>query len=76
MDSSGSGQEPVMDSCEHGNETVDSIKGVRFCDKLSYYQFIKDSSPRSYLDYKHTSKFYDIFWCVLKINKCGDISNQ
>jgi hypothetical protein len=29
---SGSGYEPVADSCEHGNEPSDSIKGRTFLD--------------------------------------------
>jgi hypothetical protein len=32
MDSSGSGQDPVADFCEHGHEFSDSIKGVKFLD--------------------------------------------
>jgi len=32
LDASGSGQGPVADSCEHGNEPLGSIKGGEFLD--------------------------------------------
>jgi len=32
LDSSGSGQRPVADCCEHGNELSGSIKGGEFLD--------------------------------------------
>jgi hypothetical protein len=32
LDASGSGQEPVADPCEHGNEPSGSIKGEEFLD--------------------------------------------
>jgi hypothetical protein len=34
-DSSGSVQDPVVGSCEHGNEPSDSLKGGNFRDYLS-----------------------------------------
>jgi len=34
---SGSGWEPVVDSCEHGNGPSGSIKGGEFLDYLSDY---------------------------------------
>jgi hypothetical protein len=37
LDSSGSGQGPVADSCEHGNETSDSVKDGEFIEYLSDY---------------------------------------
>jgi hypothetical protein len=37
LDSSGSGQGPVADGCEHGNEPLDSIKGREFPDRLSEF---------------------------------------
>jgi hypothetical protein len=35
LDSSGSGCGPVAGSCEHGNETLRSIKGGEFLDYLN-----------------------------------------
>jgi hypothetical protein len=35
LDASGSGSDPVMCSCEHGNEPSDSIKGRVFLDYLN-----------------------------------------
>jgi hypothetical protein len=35
LDSSGSGQGSVADSCEHGNEPSGSIKGKEFLDQQS-----------------------------------------
>jgi hypothetical protein len=35
LDSSGSGERPVADSCEHSNEISDSIKGGELFDYLS-----------------------------------------
>jgi hypothetical protein len=32
LDSSASGQEPMADCCEHGNETSGSIEGGEFLD--------------------------------------------
>jgi hypothetical protein len=43
LDSSGSGQGTVTGSCEHSNESLDSIKGGGFLDKLSDCQRLKDS---------------------------------
>jgi hypothetical protein len=37
LHSSGSGEGPVVDSCEHGNEPSGSIKGREFTDYLSDY---------------------------------------
>jgi hypothetical protein len=37
LDSSGSGREPVVDSCEHGNEPSVSINDEELLDKLSGY---------------------------------------
>jgi hypothetical protein len=37
LDVSGSGMGPVAGSCEHGNETLTSIKGGEFLDLLSDY---------------------------------------
>jgi hypothetical protein len=43
LDSSGSGQKQVVDSCEHGNESSSSIKARIF---LSDYKLLKkDSTP-------------------------------
>jgi len=36
LDTSGSGQVPVTDSCEHGNEPSGSITGGVFLDYLSH----------------------------------------
>jgi len=48
LDSSGSGQGPVADSCERGNEPSSSIKGEKFLDWLRDYEFFKmDSAPCS-----------------------------
>jgi hypothetical protein len=49
LDSSGSGQVPVAGSCEHCNESSDSIKGGEFLDQLTDCQHRKDSAPWSYL---------------------------
>jgi hypothetical protein len=38
MDSSDVGLGPAVGSFEHGNETLGSIKGVRFLDYLREYQ--------------------------------------
>jgi hypothetical protein len=46
LDSSGSGQEAVSGSCEHGNEPSGSTKGGEFLGYLSDYQLLKkDSAP-------------------------------
>jgi hypothetical protein len=37
MDSSGSGQGPVVGPCEHGNGPLDSTKGRAFADQLGNY---------------------------------------
>jgi hypothetical protein len=37
LDSSGSGQGPVVGSCEHGNYPSGSIKGGEFLDYVSDY---------------------------------------
>jgi hypothetical protein len=37
MDASGSGQGPVAGCCEHSNESLGSIKGRAFLDKVSDY---------------------------------------
>jgi len=41
----------VANSCEHGNETLISIKGMEFLDQLGDYQLFKDSAPWNYLVY-------------------------
>jgi hypothetical protein len=43
LGSSGSGQGPVMGSCEHGNEPTGSIKAREFLDHHSDYKVIKKS---------------------------------
>jgi len=48
VDSSGSGEGPVEGSCEHGNETSDSIKDREFIAYTrDYYLLKKDSHPWS-----------------------------
>jgi hypothetical protein len=44
LNSAGSGQNPVVGSCEHGNEPSSSIKGGEFLDELSDSQFLKKDS--------------------------------
>jgi len=40
---------PVVGSCEHDNEPLDSIKGDEFLHYLSEYYLLKDSVPWSQL---------------------------
>jgi hypothetical protein len=47
MDTTGSGQGPVVDPCEHSNESSGSIKDGDFLDWLSDYYLLKDSAPWS-----------------------------
>jgi len=48
MDASGSGQGPMMGSCEHGNKPSGSIKRGEFLDYLSDCWLLKeDSAPWS-----------------------------
>jgi hypothetical protein len=42
LDSSGSGQEPVVKPSKHGNESSGFIKGEGFFDQLSDYQLLKN----------------------------------
>jgi hypothetical protein len=50
LDSSGSGQGPVADCCERGNEPLGSIKDGEFLDWLSDCLLLKkDSAPWSWL---------------------------
>jgi hypothetical protein len=42
LPSSGSGQNPVIGSCEYDNVSSNSIKGVEILDQLSNYQLLKD----------------------------------
>jgi hypothetical protein len=39
----------VACSCEHGNETVGSIRGGEFLSQLSNYDFVKDYALLSYV---------------------------
>jgi hypothetical protein len=48
VDSSGSGEGPLADCCEHGNETSGSIKGGEFLDYLSDYQLLRSESALCY----------------------------
>jgi hypothetical protein len=41
LNSSGSGQDPMVGSCEHGNEPLGSTKGIKF-DLLSDYWHLKE----------------------------------
>jgi len=46
VDASGSGEGPVVDSCEHGNESSGFTKGDKFLYQLSDYQLLKkDYAP-------------------------------
>ena len=47
MDLSGSGQVSVMGFCEHNNEFLDSMKGVRLCTTVSWA--VKFSVSNSYV---------------------------
>jgi len=47
LDSSGSGQGPVVGTCKHGNEPLGSIKGRYWL--TDYYLLKKDSAPWSWL---------------------------
>jgi hypothetical protein len=49
VDSAGSKQGPLMDSCEHGNKPFQNIKRGGFVDQLNNYQLLKDSVPLSYM---------------------------
>jgi len=44
MDSSGSGEDLVVGSCQHGNEPSGCIKDGEFLDQLSDYQLLKYNS--------------------------------
>jgi hypothetical protein len=44
LDASDSGYGPVVDTCDHGNEPVGSIKGREFLDYLSEYLLLKKDS--------------------------------
>jgi hypothetical protein len=44
LDSSASGQGPVIGSCKHGKEPSGSIKGGKFIDQLNDYWFLKKDS--------------------------------
>jgi hypothetical protein len=45
VDSSGSAWDPMVGCCEHTNESSACMKGARFLDQLSNYQFLKDFDP-------------------------------
>jgi hypothetical protein len=57
-DSSGSEYEPVVDTCEHANETPGSIKGREFLGQVSdYYGF----SRRTVFHGVKLSQYFDKF---------------
>jgi hypothetical protein len=43
LDSSGSGQDTFVGSCEHGNETLGSIKGWELLDYLDVNELLKEN---------------------------------
>lgn len=49
MESSDSGQEPLMSSCEHGDKTLGFKKRRELLEQLRDYQLSKDSAPQSQL---------------------------
>jgi hypothetical protein len=53
LDKCGSGQGPVLDCCECGNDPSDSIKGGEFHDELSDCSLLKEGATLLRLKYLH-----------------------
>jgi hypothetical protein len=57
MDSSGSGERPVVGSCEHVNKHSDNIKVVKLLFQLTAYKLLKkNTASMSYLLTVHLIK--------------------
>jgi hypothetical protein len=66
----------MIGSCEHGNESLDSVKREKFLDQLTYSQFLEDPSPFDLICYCR-SLLNSCPWCVLSkllpINRPSDL---
>jgi hypothetical protein len=65
LDLTGYEYDPIERSCEHGNEFLGSIKGGKFLDRLSDYQF-----PKRYSDL--CSYFVRTATQIINFNLCGN----